>query len=267
MQEDTTTHFGFEKVRVEEKVKRVGEVFSNVANKYDLMNDAMSLGMHRLWKRTFITLAKPKKGDHCLDLAAGTGDISKLLSKYAEDSGKVISSDINPDMLHEGRRKLLDQGVFNNIEFVTANAEELPFGNDQFDLITMAFGLRNVTDKEKALKEMYRTLKPGSATFILEFSKPAFAWLEKLYDQYSFNLIPKLGEWVAGDKESYQYLVESIRMHPDQENLKGLMEQSGFDKVDYFNLMGGIVAIHRGYKWWNYGFNLGISNFKSAANA
>ncbi len=249
MQDDKTTHFGFDEVDVKDKVKRVGKVFSNVAAKYDIMNDAMSLGMHRLWKRTFIALAKPKVGDHCLDLAAGTGDITKLLSKRVGETGRVISSDINPDMLAEGRRKLLDQGIFNNIEFETANAEELPFADESFDLITMAFGLRNVTDQEKALKEMYRTLKPGSATFILEFSKPAFDWLEKLYDQYSFKVIPRLGEWVAGDKDSYQYLVESIRMHPSQNDLKDLMLQSGFDKVDYFNLMGGIVAIHRGYKW------------------
>jgi demethylmenaquinone methyltransferase/2-methoxy-6-polyprenyl-1,4-benzoquinol methylase len=248
MQEEKT-HFGFEEVKPQDKAKRVGEVFTKVANKYDIMNDAMSLGMHRLWKRTFLTLAKPKTGDICLDLAAGTGDITKLISKAIGDSGKVISSDINEAMLAEGRRKLLDQGIFNNVEFVAANAETLPFSSDKFDLITMAFGLRNVTDKGKALAEMYRTLKPGSAAFILEFSKPAFDWLEKLYDQYSFKIIPKLGEWLADDRDSYQYLVESIRMHPDQEALKELMIASGFDKVDYFNLTGGIVAIHRGYKW------------------
>lgn len=249
MSTEEKTHFGFKEVDVKDKVKRVGDVFSNVASKYDIMNDAMSFGMHRLWKRTFLTLAKPKAGDHALDLAAGTGDVTKLLSKEVGNSGKVISSDINPDMLEQGRKKLMDQGIFNNVEFVTANAEKLPFGDDQFDLITMAFGLRNVTDKGKALKEMVRTLKPGSAAYILEFSKPAYAWLETLYDQYSFKVIPKLGEWVANDKESYQYLVESIRMHPGQEDLKSLMGQSGFDKVDYFNLMGGVVAIHRGYKW------------------
>ncbi len=246
---DNKTHFGFEKIDVKDKVKRVGEVFSNVASKYDLMNDAMSFGFHRLWKRSFITLAKPKSGDHALDLAAGTGDITRLLSQQVGDKGRVISSDINPDMLNEGRSRLLDQGLYNNIEFVVANAEQLPFQECQFDLITIAFGLRNVTDPSQALKEMVRTLKPGSAAYILEFSKPAYDWLETLYDKYSFNIIPKLGEWIANDKESYQYLVESIRMHPDQETLKNKMHQAGFDKVDYFNLMGGIVAIHRGYKW------------------
>jgi len=213
------------------------------------MNDAMSLGMHRLWKKIAIDLTHAKSGQQALDLAAGTGDLTRKLSQRVGNAGRVVCSDINPAMLAEGRKKLLDLGVFNNIEFLEINAESIPFEANTFDLITMGFGLRNVTDKDKALREMVRVLKPGGQAIILEFSKPAYGWLETLYDKYSFNIIPKLGEWIANDKDSYQYLVESIRMHPDQETLKIMMQEAGFDKVDYFNLTGGIVAIHRGTKW------------------
>lgn len=246
---DKTTHFGFKEVPLNEKVEKVGEVFRSVAGSYDRMNDAMSLGLHRLWKRVAISLTHAKTGQHVLDLAAGTGDLTRQLSQRVGSTGGVVCSDINPAMLAEGRKKLLNAGVFNNITFMEINAEHLPFDANHFDLITMGFGLRNVTDKEQALREMARVLKPGGQAIILEFSKPAHAWLEKLYDKYSFHVIPKLGEWIAHDKDSYQYLVESIRMHPDQEALKTMMEGAGFDKVDYFNLTGGIVAIHRGYKW------------------
>lgn len=243
------THFGFKQVPLEDKVHKVGEVFRSVASRYDLMNDAMSLGMHRLWKKIAIDLAKPKSGQQALDLAAGTGDLTRKISERIGNTGRVVCSDINPAMLEQGRQKLLDAGVFNNIEFLEINAENIPFENNTFDLITIGFGLRNVTDKDQALREMQRVLKPGGQMIILEFSKPAYEWLETLYDQYSFKIIPKLGEWLASDRESYQYLVESIRMHPDQETLKSMMQEAGFDQVDYFNLTGGIVAIHRGIKW------------------
>lgn len=243
------THFGFKEVNIEDKVHKVGEVFRSVASNYDRMNDAMSFGLHRLWKTTAINLSRARAGQQVLDLAAGTGDLTRRLSQRVGSTGKVISSDINPAMLAEGRKKLLDAGVFNNIEFVEANAEALPFDANQFDLITMGFGLRNVTDKEQALREMVRVLKPGGQAIILEFSKPAYEWLQKIYDTYSFKVIPKIGEILAKDRESYQYLVESIRMHPDQETLKSMMSSAGFDQVDYFNLTGGIVAIHRGIKW------------------
>lgn len=244
-----TTHFGYQKVPVDDKVHRVGDVFRSVASKYDIMNDVMSLGMHRLWKHTFCILAKAKPGDQALDLAAGTGDITEKLAQAVGPGGHVVSSDINEAMLAQGRARLLDKGCFNSISFVQANAESLPFEDDHFDIVTMSFGLRNVTDQQQALREMYRVLKPGGKALVLEFSKPAYTWLETLYDQYSFKLIPKLGEWIANDKDSYQYLVESIRMHPTQEVLKTMFSLAGFDKVDYFNMMGGIVAIHRGMKW------------------
>jgi demethylmenaquinone methyltransferase/2-methoxy-6-polyprenyl-1,4-benzoquinol methylase len=246
---DKKTQFGFKEVPVAEKVNLVADVFRSVASRYDRMNDAMSLGLHRLWKRTAISLSQAKTGQTILDLAAGTGDLTRQLSRRVGNTGRVVCSDINPAMLAEGRKKLLDAGIFNNIDFLEINAESIPFDNNHFDVITMGFGLRNVTDKEQALREMVRVLKPGGQVIILEFSKPASAWLEKLYDTYSFNVIPKLGEWIAGDKDSYQYLVESIRTHPDQEALKTMMLGCGFDKVEYFNLTGGIVAIHRGTKW------------------
>jgi demethylmenaquinone methyltransferase/2-methoxy-6-polyprenyl-1,4-benzoquinol methylase len=246
---DKTTHFGFKEVPLQDKVHKVGEVFRSVASNYDRMNDAMSLGMHRLWKKMAIDLSQVKAGQTVLDLAAGTGDLSRALAKRVGPKGQVISSDINPAMLAEGRKKCLDAGIFNNISFLEINAEQLPFDDNHFDRVTIGFGLRNVTDKDQALREMFRVLKPGGMALILEFSKPAYAWLESLYDAYSFHVIPPLGEWLANDRDSYQYLVESIRMHPDQETLKTMMETAGFDKAVYLNVSGGIVAIHRGYKW------------------
>jgi demethylmenaquinone methyltransferase/2-methoxy-6-polyprenyl-1,4-benzoquinol methylase len=249
MMKDDTTHFGFEKVPFKDKVKRVAAVFDGVAPSYDVMNDAMSFGMHRVWKKITVDLLKARPGEHILDLAAGTGDLTRAIAKRVGTTGKIIASDINPNMLEKAREKCLDTGVFNNIDFVVADAQELPFDNNTFDAITMGFGLRNVTEPGKALSEMSRVLKPGGRVFVLEFSKPAYAWLQKLYDQYSFKVIPKLGAWIANDEASYQYLVESIRMHPDQETLKSLFLSSGFDAADYMNITGGIVAIHRGYKW------------------
>ncbi|MFI4956560.1 MAG: bifunctional demethylmenaquinone methyltransferase/2-methoxy-6-polyprenyl-1,4-benzoquinol methylase UbiE [Gammaproteobacteria bacterium] len=246
---DETTHFGFEKIPLKDKIHRVAAVFDGVAPHYDLMNDAMSLGMHRLWKKIAIDLLKATPGEHILDLAAGTGDLSRAIAKRVGPTGKVIASDINPNMLEEGRKKCLDTGIFNQIEFVVADAQALPFEDNSFDAVTMGFGLRNVPEPEKALREMARVLKPGGRALVLEFSKPAYAWLQSLYDQYSFKVIPKLGAWLANDEASYQYLVESIRMHPDQETLKSLFLSAGFDSADYMNLTGGIVAIHRGYVW------------------
>lgn len=245
---DKTAQFGYEKVPFEDKVNRVAAVFRSVAPKYDIMNDAMSLGLHRVWKRIYCTLIKAKPGERALDLAAGTGDITEKLSMAVGPQGHVISSDINEAMLEQGRIRLLNQGLVNNISFVQANAECLPFEDNHVDLITMSFGLRNVTDQDKALREMYRVLKPGGRLLVLEFSKPAHAWLETLYDQYSFKLIPLLGEWIAQDRASYQYLVESIRMHPTQTVLQSMFNAAGFVRTDYINLMGGIVAIHRGHK-------------------
>lgn len=246
---DDTTHFGFEHIPLKDKIKRVAAVFDGVAPHYDLMNDAMSLGMHRLWKKIAIDLLKPRPGEHILDLAAGTGDLTRAIAKRIAPTGKVTASDINPNMLEKGREKCLDTGIFNQIEFVIADAQALPFDDNTFDAVTISFGLRNVPEPAKALKEMARVLKPGGRALVLEFSKPAHAWLEKLYDHYSFKIIPKLGGWLANDEASYQYLVESIRMHPDQETLKGMFLSAGFDSADYMNLTGGIVAIHRGYVW------------------
>ncbi len=246
---DDTTHFGFERVSLKDKVKRVAAVFDGVASRYDVMNDAMSFGMHRLWKKIAVDLLKALPGEYILDLAAGTGDLTRAIAKRVGATGKVVASDINPNMLQKAREKCLDTGIFNNIEFVVADAQALPFPDHSMDAITMGFGLRNVTEPEKALREMARVLKPGGRAIILEFSKPAYDWLNTLYDQYSFNIIPKLGAWIANDEESYRYLVESIRMHPDQETLKSLFLSAGFDSADYINIMGGIVAIHRGYVW------------------
>lgn len=244
-----TTHFGFQEVPLEEKARKVAGVFQSVAGKYDVMNDLMSFGVHRLWKRFCLQLSGVRSGQHVLDLAGGTGDLALKFVDRVAPGGSVVLSDINPAMLEQGRLRMLDQGIVNGVEYVQANAESLPFADNRFDCITIAFGLRNVTDKEKALGSMYRVLKPGGRLLVLEFSKPATRALEKLYDEYSFNVIPKLGRWVAGDEDSYQYLVESIRMHPDQETLKAMMESQGYEGVEYFNLSGGIVALHRGYKY------------------
>lgn len=247
--QEKTTHFGFETIPLKDKIKRVASVFDGVASHYDIMNDAMSLGMHRLWKKMAIDLLKLRAGERILDLAAGSGDLTRAIAKRVGKTGKVVSSDINPNMLEKAREKCLDTGVFNHIEFVIADAQALPFDDHTFDAVTIGFGLRNVPEPEKALKEMARVLKPGGRALVLEFSKPAYRWLETLYDQYSFNIIPKLGAWIANDEASYRYLVESIRMHPDQETLKSMFLSAGFDKAEYFNIMGGIVAIHRGYVW------------------
>jgi demethylmenaquinone methyltransferase/2-methoxy-6-polyprenyl-1,4-benzoquinol methylase len=245
----STTHFGFKEVPISEKARRVADVFHSVANKYDLMNDLMSLGMHRLWKRFTLQQAAVRKGQVILDLAGGTGDLAKEFAKSVGESGLVVLSDINDKMLARGRERLTDQGLVGNVVYVQADAEKLPFPDNYFDCITIAFGLRNVTDKSAALRSMYRVLKPGGKCLILEFSKPSMPLLDKIYDKYSFNIIPKLGEWICNDKESYQYLVESIRMHPDQETLKKMMLEANFEEAQYHNLTGGIVALHKGYKY------------------
>lgn len=244
-----TTHFGFQEVPLKEKADRVAEVFHSVANKYDLMNDVMSLGMHRLWKRFTLTQSGVRSGHSVLDIAGGTGDLAKEFANKVGKEGLVILADINDKMLIQGRERLTNEGVVGNIQFVQADAEQLPFPDNYFDCITIAFGLRNVTNKENALCSMYRILKPGGKLLVLEFSKPTIPVLNKIYDEYSFKIIPKLGEWICNDRESYQYLVESIRMHPDQEALKALMSKSGFEDVEYHNLTGGVVALHKGFKY------------------
>lgn len=243
-----TTHFGFKTVAKEEKQQKVAEVFHSVASKYDLMNDLMSFGIHRLWKRFAIGLSGVRRGQHVLDIAGGTGDLAKAFSREVGSTGHVVLSDINESMLNVGRDRLIDAGC-TNVDFVLANAEDLaPFADESFDLITISFGLRNVTDKDAALRSMYRVLKPGGRLLILEFSKPVFEPLSKLYDLYSFTALPVMGKLVANDSESYRYLAESIRMHPDQRTLKQMMENAGFHSCDYHNLTGGIVALHRGFK-------------------
>lgn len=243
------THFGFKDVAWDEKQKLVGEVFHSVANKYDIMNDLMSLGVHRIWKNYAIELCNILPGQIILDLAGGSGDLSKRICKKVGKEGKVCLADINSSMLKVGRDKLIDNGYVQNIEFIQANAECLPFANNIFNCITMAFGLRNVTDKLKALKSMYKVIKPGGKVMILEFSTPIIPGLKPVYDWYSFNLLPKIGGFVAQDEESYKYLAESIRMHPNQEDLKNMIEEAGFEDCRYHNLSGGIVAIHIAYKY------------------
>jgi demethylmenaquinone methyltransferase/2-methoxy-6-polyprenyl-1,4-benzoquinol methylase len=245
---DNTTHFGFEQVNVQDKVKRVAGVFDSVAGNYDIMNDVMSMGIHRLWKRVTVEVSALRPGQKVLDLAGGTGDLSKLMSKRVGPTGKIIISDINGNMLGVGRDRLTNEGFVGNLDYVQANAEELPFPDNYFDCVTIGFGLRNVTDKDKALRAMFRVLKPGGKLLVLEFSKPASPVLEKIYDIYSFKLLPLMGKFIAKDADSYQYLAESIRMHPDQETLKGMMEAAGFERCDYLNMSGGIVALHKGYK-------------------
>lgn len=244
-----TTHFGYREVPREEKASMVGDVFRSVANKYDLMNDVMSFGMHRLWKRFTLAKANIKPGQQILDVASGTGDLAIAMAKLVGKTGKVVMTDINESMLSVGRERVEDAGMIGNIECLLADAEKLPFENNHFDCVSIAFGLRNVTDKSVALKSMYKTLKPGGKVLILEFSHPVTPMLNKIYDFYSFNIIPGMGKLIANDRESYQYLVESIRMHPDQEKLKSMMIEAGFEDVEYFNLNGGIVALHMGYKY------------------
>lgn len=246
---DKTTHFGFESVAWDEKEKKVGEVFKSVAKNYDLMNDLMSLGIHHLWKRFTVELSQVLPGQQVLDLAGGSGDLTRLLSKKVGEQGQVILADINDAMLAVGRDRLLDEGLYGNINFVQANAQTLPFATNSFHCITMGFGLRNVTDKDEALRSMYRVCKPGGKLMILEFSTPTFPGLKPFYDWYSFNILPRVGQLFAQDASSYQYLAESIRMHPTQEGLKTMIERAGFEDCHYHNLSGGIVALHLAYKY------------------
>ena len=247
-QDKQTTHFGYQTVPKAEKAQKVAEVFHSVAASYDIMNDLMSFGIHRLWKRFTVELSGVRRGQDVLDIAGGTGDLTRAFSREVGAGGRVVLADINDSMLMVGRDKLLDQGIAGNVEYVQANAECLPFADYSFDLITIAFGLRNVTDKDAALASMYRVLKPGGRLLVLEFSKPVIKPLSKLYDVYSFNVLPVMGQLVAKDAASYRYLAESIRMHPDQETLKGMMQAVGFERCDYHNMTGGVVALHRGFK-------------------
>ncbi|WP_407352926.1 bifunctional demethylmenaquinone methyltransferase/2-methoxy-6-polyprenyl-1,4-benzoquinol methylase UbiE [Luteimonas sp. R10] len=243
-----TTHFGFREVPAAEKQKLVGEVFSSVAGNYDLMNDLMSLGIHRVWKRYFAATAQVKRGDRVLDLAGGTGDIAALLRGRVGDDGELVLGDINGAMLRVGRDRMTDRGHVRGFEYVQCNAETLPFPDCSFDLVTIAFGLRNVTDKDAALREMHRVLKVGGQARVLEFSRVRADWFRPLYDFHSFQVLPRLGRLFAKDADSYRYLAESIRKHPPQDELKAMMEASGFERCRYRNLSGGIVAIHDGYR-------------------
>ncbi|HEX4153533.1 MAG TPA: bifunctional demethylmenaquinone methyltransferase/2-methoxy-6-polyprenyl-1,4-benzoquinol methylase UbiE [Steroidobacteraceae bacterium] len=243
-----TADFGFEKVPRAEKAGRVGAIFSSVAGKYDVMNDLMSFGVHRLWKRFTLSLTGLRPGQAALDVAGGTGDLTRGLARQVGKTGRVVLSDINRRMLEAGRDRLLDAGYVGNVQCVVADAERLPFPAGCFDCVTIGFGLRNVTDKAAALSSMHRVLRPGGQLLVLEFSKPVAPGLKPLYDAYSFNLLPFLGRVVANDAASYRYLAESIRMHPDQETLLGMLKDAGFGETRYHNLTGGIVAVHRGYK-------------------
>jgi len=245
---EPTTHFGYQNVPESQKAQKVAEVFHSVAAKYDLMNDVLSGGLHRLWKRFTIELSGVRRGNRVLDIAGGTGDLALQFSRLVGESGEVVLADINSSMLKVGRDRLLDRGVAGNVSFVQADAEKLPFPDNHFDVVTIAFGLRNVTHKEDALRSMLRVLKPGGRLLILEFSKPANPLLGKAYDAYSFAFMPLAGKLITNDADSYRYLAESIRMHPDQETLKGMMAEAGFERITYHNMTGGIVALHRGLK-------------------
>ncbi len=250
MEDRPTTDFGYDEIPAAEKQARVGAVFTSVAQKYDLMNDVMSLGIHHLWKRFALEMCGLRPGHRVLDLAGGTGDLAIRQAQAVGASGQVILADINAAMLQQGRDRLIDKGFVNRVDTVQCNAEVLPFADNYFDCITIAFGLRNVTDKPRALASMRRVLKPGGRLCVLEFSRPIYAPLEKLYDFYSFQLLPRMGDLIAKDRDSYQYLAESIRMHPDQQTLRQIiLEQGGFDEVEVHNLSGGIVALHRAFKY------------------
>ncbi len=242
-----TTHFGYKTVPVDDKAELVKGVFDSVASRYDIMNDLMSGGLHRIWKRRTIEQAGVRKGHVVLDLAGGTGDLAKEFSKQVGPQGRVVLADINAAMLRQGRSRLVDAGVAGNLSVAQVDAQNLPFADNTFDRVTIAFGLRNVTDKDAALRSMFRVLKPGGKLLILEFSKPDDA-LKPAYDLYSFKVLPLLGKFVARDEDSYQYLAESIRMHPDQETLLGMLQDAGFERCRYQNLAGGIVALHSGYR-------------------
>lgn len=243
------THFGYRTVAKDQKALMVDDVFHSVAKKYDLMNDLMSFGIQRIWKRFTIQCSEVRRGQQVLDLAGGTGDLTAKFSRLVGENGVVVLTDINDSMLNVGREKLRNLGIISNVMYVQANAEALPFQDYTFHCITISFGLRNITEKHQALKSMYRVLKPGGRLLILEFSTPRFKFLNKIYDLYSFHVLPSIGKMVVGDARSYRYLVESIRMHPNQETLKSMMLDAGFNNVEYFNMTGGIVALHRGYKF------------------
>ena len=245
---DPITHFGYRSIPESQKAEQVGRVFHSVATRYDLMNDVLSGGLHRLWKRFTIEVSGVRTGQRVLDIAGGTGDLAKKFSRLVGPEGEVVLADINTSMLKVGRDRLLDEGYAGNISYVQADAENLPFPDNYFDCVSIAFGLRNVTRKEKALRSMHRVLKPGGRLLVLEFSKPRQALLRKVYDAYSFGFLPAAGKVIAGDADSYRYLAESIRMHPDQESLKGILQDAGFSQVRYYNMTGGIVALHRGIK-------------------
>lgn len=248
MSEQPTTHFGYREVDARDKSRLVDEVFSSVAQRYDVMNDLMSFGVHRLWKRHFAASSGVRKGDRVLDLAGGTGDIARLLHPLVGDTGEVVVADINVDMLRVGRERLLNEGMVQRLDYAQVDAQALPFADRSFDCVTIAFGLRNVTDQQLALEEIHRVLKVGGRILILEFTRLRIAALQPLYDFHSFQVLPRLGKLVAGDADSYRYLAESIRRHPDQETLKAMMVEAGFERVDVRNLSAGVVAIHRGYR-------------------
>ena len=245
---EKTTHFGYETVDAKEKAGRVAGVFHSVADNYDLMNDLMSAGIHRLWKHMTIEMSGVRKGHKVLDIAGGTGDLAAKFSKIVGSEGSVVLADINESMLKVGRDRLIDRGITENVTFSQADAQYLPFADNTFNVITIAFGLRNVTDKDMALRSMLRVLKPGGKLLILEFSKPTSSLLSKIYDTYSFNVLPRLGKVFANDSDSYKYLAESIRMHPDQSTLLHMLDSAGFENTDFHNMTGGVVALHRGIK-------------------